>query len=72
MPGIVLDGVKVPAADVAAAARALGCENVTAFDTVEAACERAIEYADADDAILAAGSLYTAGAARSVLDRAAN
>ncbi|MDX2378464.1 MAG: Mur ligase family protein, partial [Acidimicrobiia bacterium] len=62
----------IPAADVAAAARALGCENVTAFDTVEAACERAIEYADADDAILATGSLYTAGAARSVLDRAAN
>ena len=55
------------AADVAAAARALGCDNVVSFDTVEDACRRAVDYADGDDAILATGSLYTAGAARPVL-----
>ncbi|MEM9515042.1 MAG: folylpolyglutamate synthase/dihydrofolate synthase family protein [Actinomycetota bacterium] len=57
----------IPAADVAAAARALGCDNVVSFDTVEDACRRALDYADGDDAILATGSLYTAGAARPVL-----
>ena len=62
----------VKSTDIADAARALGCDNVAAFDTVEAACARALEYADADDAILATGSLYTAGAARPVLDRGAN
>lgn len=62
----------VPAADIASAAEELGCDNVAAFDTIEAACARALDYADADDAILAAGSLYTAGAARPVLDRGTN
>jgi dihydrofolate synthase/folylpolyglutamate synthase len=62
----------VPAAVIADAARALGCDNVAAFDSVEAACGRALQYADSDDAILATGSLYTAGAARPVLDRASN
>ena len=40
----------VPAVDVAEAARRLGCDNVAVFDTVEAACARAMEYADGDDA----------------------
>jgi dihydrofolate synthase/folylpolyglutamate synthase len=62
----------VKAADIAAAARSIGCDDVAAFDTVEDACRRALEYADADDAILATGSLYTAGAARPVLDRQGN
>ncbi len=62
----------VKASEVAEAARALGCENVVTFDTVEAACVRAIEYADVDDAILATGSLYTVGAARPVLEHFAN
>jgi len=62
----------VPAAEVAAAARALGCDDVVAFDTVEEACVRAMQYADGDDAVLATGSLYTAGAARPALQRAAN
>jgi dihydrofolate synthase / folylpolyglutamate synthase len=62
----------VPAADVAAAARSLGCDNVVSFDTVEAACIRAMAYADGDDAVLATGSLYTVGAARPVLQRIAN
>ncbi len=62
----------VPAAAVADAARRLGCDNVYIFDSVEAACQRAMEYADGDDAILVTGSLYTAGAARPVLQRSAN
>jgi len=62
----------VKAAVIADAARALGCDHVAAYDTVEAACARAMQYADGDDAILATGSLYTAGAARPVLDRLSN
>ena len=62
----------VPAAQVADAARRLGCDDVFVFDTVEAACQRAMEYADGDDAVLATGSLYTAGAARPALQRYAN
>ena len=62
----------VPAVDVAEAARRLGCDDVFVFDSVEAACQRAMEYADGDDAILVTGSLYTAGAARPVLQRSAN
>ncbi len=62
----------VPAADVADAARRLGCDNVAVFDSVETACARAMEYADGDDAILVTGSLYTVGAARPVLQRIAN
>ncbi len=61
-----------PAVDVAEAARRLGCDDVYVFDTVEAACARVMEYADGDDAVLATGSLYTAGAARPVLQRLAN
>ncbi len=62
----------VKAAEVADAARRLGCDDVYTFDTVEAACRRAMEYADGDDAVLATGSLYTAGAARPALQRHAN
>jgi len=62
----------VPAAEVAAAARELGCDDVATFDSVEAACLRAMEYADGDDAVLVTGSLYTAGAARSTLLKYAN
>ena len=62
----------VPAVDIAEAARVLGCDNVAVFDSVEAACVRAMEYADGDDAILVTGSLYTVGAARPVLQRIAN
>ena len=54
----------VPGSEVAAAARALGCDEVYVHDTVEAACAAAMRNADADDAILAAGSIYVAGAAR--------
>ena len=62
----------VPAEALAAAAVELGCDHVVAFDTVEQACKRAMEYADGDDAILVAGSLYTAGAARTALQTLVN
>jgi dihydrofolate synthase / folylpolyglutamate synthase len=57
----------VPVEKVAAAARALGCDEVLAFDTVTEACEWAVHGADGDDAVLAAGSLYVAGEARRAL-----
>ncbi len=59
----------VPVVDVTQAAVALGCDEVLAADTVEQACEVAMDGADGDDAILAAGSLYVAGAARPALHR---
>ena len=45
----------VSGADVAKAARSLGCDEVFVYDSVEEACAAAMKYADADDAILAAG-----------------
>ncbi|MEM8746544.1 MAG: folylpolyglutamate synthase/dihydrofolate synthase family protein [Actinomycetota bacterium] len=57
----------IPASDIARVAEAMGCEHVATFDTVDAAVRRAVDYADGDDAVLVAGSLYTAGAARGVL-----
>jgi dihydrofolate synthase / folylpolyglutamate synthase len=61
----------VPAADVARAARTLGCAEVLVFDTVGQACEHALRHADVDDAVLVTGSLYVAGAARPVVRRLA-
>jgi dihydrofolate synthase/folylpolyglutamate synthase len=62
----------VPGAEVARAARAVGCDEVYVHDTVDAACKAAMRHADADDAILATGSIYVAGAARQPLRRYAN
>jgi dihydrofolate synthase/folylpolyglutamate synthase len=62
----------VPGADVAKAARELGCDEVYVHDTVDAACAAAMSGADADDAILACGSVYVAGAARGPLRHLAN
>ncbi len=59
----------VPGTDVAGAARRLGCDEVYVHDSVDAACRAALRSADAEDAILAAGSIYVAGAARSALRR---
>ena len=59
----------VPVQDVARAAAALGCDEVLAADTVAAACTLAMHGTDGDDAVLAAGSLYVAGAARQALQR---
>ena len=62
----------VPGEAVASAARAIGCEEVFVHDSVEAACRAALRFADADDAILATGSIYVAGAAREPLRSAVN
>jgi len=59
----------MPSGDVAAAARALGCDQVIECDTVPEACDRAIRIASADDAVLVTGSLYVVGAARPHLKR---
>ena len=59
----------VPVQQVAAAARALGCDEVLAADSVEDACRLAMRRIDGDDAVLATGSLYVAGAARAELRR---
>ena len=59
----------MPAAELAAAARALGCDDVTEVPTVTAACERALDAAGVDDAILVTGSLYVVGEARPYLVR---
>jgi dihydrofolate synthase/folylpolyglutamate synthase len=56
----------VPAAEVAAAARLLGCEAVEE-DSVEAALRRALALAGPEDLVLVTGSLYVVGAARSAL-----
>ena len=54
----------IPAAEIAVAARALGCDDVREAPTVTAACERALNAAGVDDAIVATGSLYVVGEAR--------
>ena len=54
---------------VAAAAVAIGCDDVSTVDTVEQACDRALADATAEDAVLIAGSLYVVGAARTHLRR---
>ena len=59
----------VPVAQLAASARAIGCETVYAYDTVLDACSAAMRAADSDDAVLVAGSLYVAGEARGILRR---
>jgi dihydrofolate synthase / folylpolyglutamate synthase len=59
----------MPSTDLAAAARALGCDVVIECDTVEEACDRAIRSAQHDDAVLVTGSLYVVGSARPHLRR---
>ena len=59
----------IPVQEVARAAVALGCDEVLAADTVADACALAMRGTDGDDAVLAAGSLYVAGAARPALQR---
>ena len=52
------------AAEVAAAAEQMGCTQVLRADSVERACDIALNDASSDDAVLVAGSLYVVGAAR--------
>jgi dihydrofolate synthase / folylpolyglutamate synthase len=63
-------GRGLPASDVAAAARDMGCENVLVVPSVDHACDAALAKAAADDAVLVTGSLYVVGAARAHLIKA--
>jgi len=58
----------LPAADVVAAARAMGLEAEEAGSVPEA-LTRALAVASPDDLVLVAGSLYVVGAARAALVR---
>ena len=60
----------LPAEDLAAVARSMGCDDVVVRETVAAACDRALVDAGSDDAILVTGSLYVVGEARGHLFRA--
>ena len=57
------------ASTVAAAARALGCDDVLLVPQVAKACDAALARAGADDAVLVTGSLYVVGEARPHLRR---
>lgn len=57
----------LPAEEVAAAARAIGCDDVLVVPDLERACASAIREAVGDDAVLITGSLYIIGAARSIV-----
>jgi dihydrofolate synthase/folylpolyglutamate synthase len=59
----------VGANDLASAAKQMGCEQVVACETVEAACDKALNIAREEDAVLVAGSLYVVGSARTFLRR---
>ncbi len=50
--------------EIALAAQGLGCSDVVVERSVQEACDRAVQDASSDDAILIAGSLYVVGAAR--------
>jgi dihydrofolate synthase/folylpolyglutamate synthase len=57
-------GRGMPAAEVARAARAIGCDDVSFTDDVGDACDAALARAGADDLVLVTGSLYVVGHAR--------
>jgi dihydrofolate synthase/folylpolyglutamate synthase len=57
----------LPVAELAAAARSLGCDDVTESPSPIAACDRALLEATVDDAIVVTGSLYVVGEARPYL-----
>jgi dihydrofolate synthase/folylpolyglutamate synthase len=59
----------MPASELTAAAKALGCDEVIESETVEQACDRAVRLAGPDDAIFVTGSLYVVGAARPFLKK---
>jgi dihydrofolate synthase/folylpolyglutamate synthase len=54
----------VPAAEVARAARAIGCDEVSYTDDVADACDAALARATPEDLVLVTGSLYVVGQAR--------
>lgn len=62
----------LPAEVVASAAHAMGCDDVETVDSVQEACKFALRATERDDAVLVAGSLYVAGAARTYLRNASS
>jgi dihydrofolate synthase/folylpolyglutamate synthase len=54
----------LPVAELAVAARAVGCDEVHEISSVTSACQRALDSAGVDDAIVITGSLYVVGEAR--------
>ena len=59
----------IGANDLASAAKQMGCEQVVVCETVESACDKALNIAREEDAVLVAGSLYVVGSARTFLRR---
>ena len=59
----------IGANDLASTAKQMGCEQVVVCETVEAACDKALNIAREEDAVLVAGSLYVVGSARTFLRR---
>jgi dihydrofolate synthase/folylpolyglutamate synthase len=59
----------IGANDLASAAKQIGCEQVVVCETVESACDKALNIAREEDAVLVAGSLYVVGSARTFLRR---
>lgn len=55
------------AAELTAAARGMGCDQVIEHATIEQAIDRALAISESDDAILITGSLYIVGGARPYL-----
>jgi len=54
----------MPAGELTAAAKAMGCDQVIEHATVEQALDRALAMAEVDDVVLITGSLYIVGGAR--------
>ena len=54
----------LPASELLAAARGVGCDDVYEVASVTAACQRALDMAGVDDAIVVSGSMYVVGQAR--------
>jgi dihydrofolate synthase/folylpolyglutamate synthase len=57
----------LPAGELTAAARSLGCDEVIELADLSRAIDRALAAADVDDAVLITGSLYVVGSARPYL-----
>ena len=55
--------------DLGSSAKQMGCEQVVVCETIEAACDKALNIAREEDAVLVAGSLYVVGSARTYLRR---
>ncbi len=54
----------LPASELAAAARRVGCDEVFEMASVTSACQRVLDIAGVDDAIVITGSMYVVGEAR--------